>query len=69
MLRICYGHEVTHPDDALLKIVQDALESLDGRPHLVDVLPIREYLCLRTRVKLNTFTSEILSQLVTWWSV
>ena len=43
VLRICYGHEVTHPDDPLLKIVQDALEVPRNGPYLVDLFPLREW--------------------------
>ncbi|KAN0097103.1 Cytochrome P450 [Tylopilus felleus] len=43
VLRICYGHEIIHPDDPLLKIVQNALGSPRNGPYLVDLFPLLKY--------------------------
>ncbi|KAI9572371.1 cytochrome P450 [Boletus coccyginus] len=43
ILRICYGHEITDPNDPLLKIVQDALETPRNGPYLVDLFPLLKY--------------------------
>ena len=67
VLRICYGHEITHPGDPLLKIAQDALESPRDGPYLVDLFPLCASFAPSPIIS-KRFCSEVLSELVArWW--